>query len=331
MSRAAREASQGHDVVTIGETMALFTSAEPAALRSGAGFVLGVGGSEANVAIGLSRLEVSTAWIGRVGADPFGEEVVRVLRAEAVTPLVVHDTARPTGVMVKVRRTPLHQRVVYLRTASAGSALEPDDVDADAVASARVLHLSGITPALSPSAAAAVDHAVALARAAGVLVSLDVNYRSALWSREEAAARLGVLLGDVDVLFAGEDEALLLDGERGGTGRSSEVTGDVAARLAARGPGEVVVTHGAAGASALAGGRTWTVRPPAVPVVDTVGAGDAFVAGYLRALLDGAPVPDRLALGCRTGAFSCMSPGDWEGAPTRAELALLDDVEPVTR
>lgn len=327
-----------HDVVTLGETMALFTSDEPGTARSGSRFTLGVGGSEANVAIGLARLGTPSAWIGRVGADPFGDEVVRVLRGEGVTPLVVRDASRPTGVMAKVRRTPLHQRVVYLRTGSAGSALGPDDVDARAgeVAAARVLHLSGITPALSASAAGAVDRAVALARAAGVLVSLDVNYRSALWSRADAAERLGALLEGVDLLFAGTDEALLLDGDgaggRGGAGVDDLADlADVAERLSARGPREVVLTHGASGATAVVDGRASAARPPAVPVVDTVGAGDAFVAGYLSALIDGAPVAQRLVTGCRTGAFACMSPGDWEGAPTRAELALLDAAEPVTR
>lgn len=314
----------GFDVVTLGETMALLGSREPGVLRSGATFTFGVGGAETNVAIGLVRLGVTTCWFGRLGQDAFGDEVVRVLRGEGVEIAVVRDPERPTGLMVKQRRTPVHAEVAYYRSGSAGSAVEPGDVDTRIVAGARVLHVTGITPALSTSAAATVDHAVHTAHDNGVLVSLDVNYRSRLWTPEQASAYIGSLLPFVDVLFVGCAEARLLGTDPADPARAVQ-------DLSRRGPHEVVITHGATGATATHDGGIDTATPPTVPVVDTVGAGDAFVAGYLCALLDGQPVPDRLAQGCATGAFACMASGDWEGAPTRADLELLRTTEPVLR
>lgn len=309
----------------MGETMALFSSRSAGVLRSGARVDFSVGGAESNVAIGLTRLDVPVAWIGRVGVDPFGDEVVRVIRGEGVEVLASRDAIRRTGLMVKERRTALHQRVTYYRSDSAGSALSVDDVDDQVVGGARVLHVTGITPALSESAAAAVDHAIRIAREAGATVSLDINYRSALWSRAAAKVALTRLLASVDILFAGLDEAELLTGRAGAPEQA-------AADLILLGPSEVVVKHGASGATAVAdGGPAVTAAPPAVPVVDTVGAGDAFVAGYLAGHLAGDSVQRRLELGCATGAFACMSDGDWEGAPTRAELALLNSPEPVLR
>lgn len=314
----------GVDVVTLGETMALLGSREPGVLRSGATFTFGVGGAETNVAIGLSRLGATTCWIGRLGQDAFGDEVVRALRGEGVGLAVVRDPRRATGLMVKQRRTPVHAELAYYRSGSAGSALAPGDVDTEVVAGARLLHVSGITPALSASAAATVDHAVRTAHDSGVLVSLDVNYRSRLWSPDQASAHIGSLLPFVDVLFAGCAEARLLGADPGDPSRAAQ-------DLSRRGPPEVVITHGATGATAARDGSVSTAAPPTVPVVDTVGAGDAFVAGYLCALLDGQPVPDRLAQGCAAGAFACMARGDWEGAPTRADLELLRTTEPVLR
>ena len=223
--------SAGAEVVVMGETMALFSSRSAGVLRSGAKADFSVGGAESNVAIGLARLGVPVAWIGRVGVDPFGDEIVRVLRGEGVEVLARRDGSRRTGLMVKERRTALHQRVVYYRSDSAGSALSPDDVDDRIVGGARVLHVTGITPALSESATAAVDHAIDAARAAGTTVSLDVNYRSALWSRDAATAALTRLLPSVDILFAGLEEAELLTGRASGPEQAADLSGALRAYL----------------------------------------------------------------------------------------------------
>jgi 2-dehydro-3-deoxygluconokinase len=147
-------------------------------------------------------------------------------------------------------------------------------------------------------------------------VSLDVNYRAALWPPESAAVELRELARGCELLFAGEDEAELLVGDCGGPERAAEA-------LAALGPRQAVIRLGARGAAAVIDGEPH--RQPGRPVhaVDPVGAGDAFVAGYLAGVLDGLAGADRLRTGVACGAFAVTVAGDWEGLPTRDELDLL--------
>jgi 2-dehydro-3-deoxygluconokinase len=311
-------------VVTLGETMALIRADQPGPLAHTPCLGLGIGGAESNVAIGLARLGTDVAWCGRVGDDALGVLVQREIRAEGVQAHVRTDPDAPTGLMIKERRTPVTQKVAYYRAGSAGGRLTPDDVPPGLVEDAALLHVSGITAALSPSARATLLDAVERARSKGVPVSFDVNHRASLWSAAEAGAFCRDLLEHVDLVFAGEDEAALVVGQH----RRAE---DTAAELAALGPREVVVKRGAEGALSLVDGVVHTARAVPVDVVDTVGAGDAFVAGYLAERVAGGPPAARLALAVTTGAFACLTPGDWEGLPRRDELSLLTDREPVQR
>lgn len=311
-------------VVTLGETMALLRADQPGPLAHAPALGLGIGGAESNVAIGLARLGTDVAWCGRVGDDSLGVLVQREIRAEGVRTHVRVDPDAPTGLMIKERRTPATQKVAYYRAGSAGSRLAADDVPAGLVEDADLLHVSGITAALSASARATLLAAVDRARSAGVPVSFDVNHRASLWSAAEAGAFSRDLLERVDLVFAGEDEATLVVGPH----RRAE---DAAAELAALGPREVVVKRGAQGALSLVDGEVHTAPAVPVDVVDTVGAGDAFVAGYLAERVAGGSPAARLALAVTTGAFTCLTPGDWEGLPRRGELSLLTDGEPVRR
>jgi 2-dehydro-3-deoxygluconokinase len=306
------------DVLTFGEALASARSA--GLLRYGGALSLSLGGAETNVAIGLARLGHRATWAGRVGNDEFGDFVRRTLHGEGVAGEPIVDDGRPTGVMFLERRVADISRVAYYRAGSAGSALCPADVlPALRDGQPRILHVTGITPALSASAAEATIAAVREARSLGTLVSFDVNHRSKLWSAEEARPVLTELAGLADVVFASENElALVVDAVHG------EDEADGVAELAARGVDQVVLKRGAAGARAWRAGESTSVPARSVPVVDTVGAGDAFTAGYLSALLDGLPVPGRLDRGAVLGAFAVSAPGDWEALPTRDELHLLD-------
>jgi 2-dehydro-3-deoxygluconokinase len=196
-------------------------------------------------------------------------------------------------------------------------------VPEEAVARAAVLHASGITLALGPQPAQAVARAIAVARAAGTIVSFDVNHRRTLWSDAEAAEAAAKVLPDCDVVFARLDDARLLIGD---------VDAEAAARaLEALGPRQVLITLGADECVARIDGVSFQVPAPVVPVVDTVGAGDAFVAGYLAELVTGAPPARRLATAVAAGALAVGASGDWEGMPHRDALSLQDQVEPVTR
>jgi 2-dehydro-3-deoxygluconokinase len=310
--------TQPLDVLTFGEAMVAFHG--DGAWSEGGRATTRVAGAESNVAIGLARLGHRVGWAGNVGADPFGELVLRQLRAEGVqVDHALRDATRPTGLMFTERRTADLVRVEYRRDRSAAAAMAPADVDAALAGGARVLHLTGITAALSSTARETVLHAARVARAAGAVVSLDVNYRSRLWSREAAREALVPLAGLVDVVVASDDELELV------------ADGDEAAAvelLLSHGASHVAVKRGALGASLWTGGHRYDV--PAVPVtaVDPLGAGDAFSAGLLSGMLDGLPVQQCLERGAVLGAFAVSSHGDWQGLPRREELPLLDGLRP---
>ncbi|SHH34227.1 2-dehydro-3-deoxygluconokinase [Jatrophihabitans endophyticus] len=307
-------------LVTLGEQLGQVTAGTEGPLRPGAAAQLSVCGAEANVAIGVRRLGFAAAYVGRVGDDAFGRMALDVLRGEGVDVTGVRvDPAAPTGLLLRSRRTADRTVVEYLRSRSAGSRLTAADLDEDVIAGAGLLHVTGITPALSPTAAKAVDVAVDIARAAGVPVSLDVNYRAALWSPDEARPELRRLASRADVVIGGPAELALLGGD------------EQLEHVAELGPTEVVRTEGASGATAFADGTTEHVAAHDVRVVDVVGAGDAFVAGYLAARLDGRSVGERLRLGVLLGAFAVGTWGDWEGLPRRDELGLIEHGDEVLR
>jgi 2-dehydro-3-deoxygluconokinase len=304
------------DVVTLGESMVLLLAEQPGPMREATTFRRFIAGAESNLAIGVSRLGQSAGWFSRVGDDEFGRAIVFRIRGEGVdTSHVVADASAPTGLVIRERREvgPIEQ--VYYRRGSAASRLTPADLDAAYVSNARFLHLTGITPALSPSCRETVFAAAQMARAAGVTVVLDPNYRSKLWSPAEAREVMRSLASHCDILLPGMDEAVLLTGES---------DAETAAReLLSLGPALVVIKLGASGAIAVDREGVIT-RSPAVRVeriLDPVGAGDAFAAGLLTGFLRDFVLADALALANRCGALAMLSPGDMEALPTWSEVA----------
>jgi 2-dehydro-3-deoxygluconokinase len=305
-------------VLTMGETMGVAVTGPGEPLRTAASARLHVAGAESTVAIGLRRLGVDSCWLGVVGADEFGARIRRELAAEGVDVGYVRvEPSAATGFMLRELRTAELTRVTYYRRESAGSQLTAKDVDA-AFAGFRpeLLHITGITAALSADAAVAVQRAVQLAGRAGVDVSLDVNHRPSLPGSAGAAILIRQLLPDVAVLFVGDDELHVVTEERDPARAAAQVSG--------RGPGEVVVKRGAAGALAYSGGALEQVDALPVAVADVVGAGDSFVAGYLAARAAGLSVAERLRWGTACAAFTVGTHGDWEGLPRRSELDGFD-------
>lgn len=311
-------------VITLGETMGLLHSETPGRLEHASRMLVGIGGSESNVAIGLARLGTPSTWVGRVGDDSLGRRIVRELRAEGVCVRSAIDADAPTGLMLKERQAPGMARVWYYRSGSAGSRLSPADIPSREIADAALLHLTGITPALSPSAHDAVLEAARVARSARVPISFDVNHRPSLWREQDPAPLYRRLAAMADIVFASEDEARLLAPTVGDIA-------DLARDIAILGPRQVIITLGADGCFARIEDLEFDEAAVPVRVVDSVGAGDAFVAGYLAELLAGAGARTRLRTAVTAGAFACLSAGDWEGLPRREDLALLTADEPVTR
>ena len=312
-------------VVTLGETMALVRTVEIGSLRHATDLAFGIGGAESNVAIGLARLDTSASWLGRVGDDSLGERVVREIRGDGVDVRAIVDADAATGLMVKERPSAASTAVHYYRAGSAGSRLSPDDIPEAWVEQARLLHVTGITPLLSTSARSAVHAAIDRARDAGVTVSFDVNYRSALAPASVAGPLLREIAERADIVFGGEEEfSILFPGA---------TPAEAAAGLRDAGCATTVVKLGPGGASAITetdvvDGAGFRIDP-----VDTVGAGDAFVAGYLSALLAELDAVSILRRANACGAMACLVPGDWEAAPSLRDLErfLAGDADPVRR
>jgi 2-dehydro-3-deoxygluconokinase len=296
--------------------MALVVPSSPGRLRHAGTLALSIGGAESNVAIGLSRLGIPATWVSALGDDELGELVLHRLRAEGVdTGAVRRVPDRPTGLYLR-EEVAGAVRVHYYRRGSAASTLAPGAFDGSLLDGAAFLHLTGITGALSPECAAFLGWAATQARRAGVRVSFDVNYRSRLWEPEAARAATEALLPNVDVLLVGDDEAAALWGWDADT---------CLERLSDSGPREVVVKLGARGCAAAVDGERLT--SPGFPVrqLDPIGAGDAFAAGYLAATVWGRAPEDRLRTANAMGAFCVQTLGDYEGLPSRRELAALLD------
>lgn len=304
-------------VLTLGETMGLLTGERIGSLAHVSEMYVGVGGAETNVAVGLSRLGVPVTWIGRVGDDSLGRRVVREIRGEGVDVRARLDPDAATGLMLKELTGPGTSRVYYYRAGSAGSRLAATDVPSGLVESVGLVHLTGITTLLSDSAREACLSVVRRARTAGVRVSFDVNYRSTLAPAHVAAEVLGELAAEADLLFGSPEE--LTHVVLGGATGEPEVDALVAA-LDPAGTREIVVKRGADGASTYAGDSVVHAPGHRIEVVDTVGAGDAFVAGYLSGDVQGWSVEEKLVRANACGALLCTMPGDWEAAPTPAEL-----------
>ncbi|MEV7197043.1 sugar kinase [Streptomyces sp. NPDC093510] len=312
------------DVVALGESMVTFLPARPGRLADVPSFDRGIGGAESNVACALAAAGHTARWVSRVGADGFGDHLVETIARYGVdTSAVGRDPHRPTGIYFRTaddRDTDAHE-VVYYRAGSAASAMSPGSVDEDALAAGRILHLSGITPALSADCLRLVRHLCARRADRGPLVSFDVNHRPGLW--KDATEGPGVLLDlarGADLVFVGEDEAATAWGVRGGPD---------AIRAALPEPATLVVKQGSRGATVFRHGEDPVFQAALrVDVVAPVGAGDAFAAGFLSATLRGLSAAHRLRHGHLMAAAALTVPGDLAPPPARAHadrLAALDD------
>ncbi|MBV2356494.1 sugar kinase [Streptomyces sp. J2-1] len=342
--------------------MITFLPTRPGRLADVPSFARTVGGAESNVACMLAAAGHTARWVSRVGTDGFGDHLLEHIASHGVDVSAVHrDPARPTGVYFRTagdRGTGDHE-VAYYRAGSAASAMSPADVDPAALRSARVLHLSGITAALSAGCRDLLYDLMS-PYPGRPLISFDVNHRPSLWD-DRGSAVLLELARRADVVFVGEDEAEAAWGVRGGAAAVREVLPE---------PGVLVVKRGAAGAVAFTSAPTAEPAPAPTPgagtapphpaavrlasdavrlaphavrlapaaearalrvdVVAATGAGDAFAAGFLAATLRGLPLRDRLRHGHLFAAAALTVPGDLAAPPARDHadrLAALDDAE----
>lgn len=297
-------------LITLGETMVMLTPGRAQSLAEAAQLQVHVGGAESNAASHIAALGIDTAWVSAVGADVLGTRVRDSIAARGVDVRWVRtDPAAPTGVYFK---DPGHG-VLYYRAGSAASRLTADAVAEVPFEDAEIVHLSGITPALSAECAALVDAVIERVDASDALLSFDVNHRAALWAPGEAAPALLALARRADIVLVGLDEAETVWG--------CATVDDVRALLPE--PARLIVKDGDVGATEFArdgasrdgvpGATDAKTFVPAIPteVVEAVGAGDAFAAGYLAALLQDADADERLRAGHSRAHLVLLSTSDF--------------------
>ncbi len=284
-------------LLAIGETMAMVTPVVATPVADADAFLLDAGGAESNVAAHVAALGHRAVWFSRLGADALGQRVARQLSGRGVdVSRVVFDEEHPTGLYVKDPGS----GVLYYRRGSAAAHLSDADADAVSFDGVDLLHVSGITAAISASASSFLVRVIERAREHGVPVSFDVNHRAPLWDAATAAPVLLELARRADIVLVGRDEAETLWG--------TAAADDVRALL----PDvpELIVKDGDIGATAFVGAEAVFEPALVVEVVEPVGAGDAFAGGYLAGRLSGAPVADRLRAGHERAARTLQTTTD---------------------
>ena len=292
------------ELLAIGETMAMVTPLR-GRLDADAQLVLHAGGAESNVAAMLAGLGRRTAWASALGADPLGDVVLEAVARRGVdVSLVQRDPERPTGVYFKDPTT-TGTRVYYYRRGSAASALGDEALQQWVAVRPEIVHVSAITAAISPAGAALLRRIIVDRVFGDALVSFDVNHRPGLWSTEDAAGPTLDLAQHSDLVFVGRDEAAAL---------WQTSTAESVRALVDR-PRRLVVKDGPLEAVGFCG--TDQVRAPArqVEVVDLVGAGDAYAAGWLGGHLVGATELAKLQLGHWLAAEVVGSISDFAEVP----------------
>lgn len=274
--------STRYDAVAIGETMVRFAPRGHARLEQADVLAVKVGGSESNTLVGLARLGLRVAWLSRLTRNAWGRRIAGDLAALAVDVSHVQwtDQDRVGTYFVEFGAGPRPGAIVYDRRGSAMSRMGIEDVDLSLLRQTRLLHASGITPALSLRCREMIAALAVEAGQSGALFSFDVNYRTRLWPPEEAAAALDPVCRRADVLFVTRGDAQTVFGIGGDPSEALQ-------RLQERfGPRLIVMTLGADGGAAI-DPQGETYLSPSIPTdeVDRVGGGDAFSAGFLFAYL----------------------------------------------
>lgn len=302
------------DVVTLGESMVLFTPKAVGSMTYASTFTKTIGGAESNVAIALARLGHDVGWISLLGKDDFGIYLRNTIRGEGVdTSQVQFIDTYPTAVFFKERKASGEPSVFYYRKNSAASTMAPESINEDYIAQAKYLHLTGITPALSESCLAAVHHSIDIAKKHGVKVVFDPNIRLKLWTKEKAVPVLKEIARRCDIVLPGIEEGELL------TGASNHE--EIAAYFLQGSTELVVVKLGKDGAYYASQNSSGTVAGEKVEhVVDPIGAGDGFAAGFISGLLRGFSIEDSVKRANRVAAFALTVPGDAEGYPYEAQI-----------
>ena len=303
------------DILSFGETMAMFVAEQTGDLAQVAQFHKRIAGADSNVAIGLSRLGFNVAWLSRVGNDSLGRFVVDTLKNEGLDCRhVAVDPLHPTGFQLKSREEAgADPQVEYFRKGSAASRLSIAAIS-PALLQARHLHATGIPPALSDATHELSVELMTQMRKAGRSVSFDPNLRPSLWaSQAQMISAINALAALADWVLPGLGEGRLLTGY--------DDPADIAAFYLDQGAEAVAIKLGPDGAYFRTQmDKGFIAAVPVEKVVDTVGAGDGFAVGMISARLENLSFPEAVQRGNWIGSRAVQSRGDMEGLPKREEL-----------
>lgn len=316
-----------YDVITFGEAMVRLAPPQFRRLEQAQSFDVQVGGAELNTAVALARLGRPAAWISRLTNNPLGRIIANRAREAGVGTehIVWTDDDRVGLYFLEFGAAPRASSVLYDRRGAAIAGVRPEMVDwTKLFADAKWFHVTGITPALSTSAAETTRSALQAARAANVSTSIDLNYRAKLWNTDEAYRWMHAFMSLCNVLITTEEDTEKVLRIRG---KDYE---DVAAQLAATYAFDTVaitlrenplVWRNSWTAIGYQNGRLFRTRSYEVEIVDRLGAGDSFAAGLIHGLLDG-DLQKGLDFGVAASALKHSIPGDFNWI-TRDEVESM--------
>lgn len=305
-------------------------------------FLPAPGGAPANVAVGLARLDVQSAFIGKVGQDFFGRFLAETLKREGVNITGLKTTPRaPTSLAFVTLQADGEREFTFYRQPGADSLLEPQDIDTSLFLGSRGLHYGSISLAAEPARQATL-HAAHSAHRAGLFLSYDPNLRLALWNSPRSA-RDGIKLGWSKahiIKISDEELSFLTHGERFEPGdpdlvRHARALWSEELRL-------LLVTHGKKGCTYITAEEDGVVPGFAVKTIDTTGAGDAFTAAFLARLMEvvdlpfpGTDLPGEALFDCcrfanAAGALSTRSKGAIPSFPDREEVERFLHLHPIS-
>lgn len=302
------------EVLTFGETMIVFTPGSNGPLRYVHSFNKSIGGADSNVAIALARLGHKSAWFSKLGNDEFGRYIQNTVRGEGVDISKLKFTNEAsTGLLFKERFSSEDPNVYYYRKGSAASRLSVDDLDLEYIRQAKIIHITGITPALSESAKDVVFKVLNIAKENGITISFDPNIRLKLWTLDEARPVLLDIAKMSDIVLPGISEGEML------LGTSDEK--EIAQKFIDMGSKIVAVKLGADGCYVANKDKGVYVNGYSIDKpVDTVGAGDGFAAGFLSGILKNLNLEECGKYGNGVGAMATLVQGDMEGFPYLDQL-----------
>ncbi|MGB9957468.1 bifunctional 2-dehydro-3-deoxygluconokinase/2-dehydro-3-deoxygalactonokinase [Haloferax prahovense] len=315
-------------LVTFGETMLRLSPPRGERLETARELEVQAGGAESNVAVAATRLGGDAAWFSKLPDSPLGRRIVGELRSHGVDTdgVVWAEDSRQGLYYLEHGASPRPTNVVYDRADAAVTTLETSETDLDAVRNAEVCYTSGITPALSETLRETTADVLEAAQDAGTTTAFDLNYRTKLWSPDEAAEVYRDLLGSIDLLFAAERDAATVLGRDGD------------AESVARGLAEdydietVVVTRGEEGSLAVSGGTVSEQGVYEAETFDAIGTGDAFVGGYLAKHLAGGSVAESLQWASATASLKRTIEGDIAIVnPEDVERVVADEGDGISR